>query len=258
MIYQIFNHEEAEIICSIPINLFEAKDKLSWWPISNDLFSVKSTYALEMSQIQRTQGEPLDLRAREQHWKGMWKLNIPGGAKHFIWKACYDILPIRLNLAKRKVSNQVNFPICNLEPVTITHTLWECPATSDVLDEEASPLWKWKAAAPNFMDLWTAIAAKTSTKTQELCALVCRKLWLRRNSFIFANAFTNPYRFLSWQHSNLKHSNLPQPLKWIQTSGKQTTRDKKRGARLNQRRTKSSLIWMQLLITQITPLDWVA
>lgn len=65
LITQIFNHEEVDTICNIPLSLFRAKDKLSWWLANNSLFSVKSAYALEMSWIQRTQGEPSDLRARE-------------------------------------------------------------------------------------------------------------------------------------------------------------------------------------------------
>lgn len=54
LIAQIFSHEEAETICNIPLSLLGAIDKISWWPAYNGLFSIKSTYALETSRIQRT------------------------------------------------------------------------------------------------------------------------------------------------------------------------------------------------------------
>lgn len=51
---QIFNDEEASIICNLPLNLFGAIDKITWWPARNGLFSVKSTYALEVDRGRKT------------------------------------------------------------------------------------------------------------------------------------------------------------------------------------------------------------
>lgn len=161
VISQLFSYEEAISICNIPLSLNGAYDKLSWWPTRNG---------------------------------GAFGNSIFLG--HFIWKVCYDILPTRLNLVKRKFSDQVMCPICNIENESLIHILCECPAATDVWGETRSPLRKWRATASSFMELWTEILINTPIKTQELCALICCNLWLRRNAFIFENVFTNPRQVL--------------------------------------------------------------
>ena len=36
-------------------------------------------------------------------WAKLWKLQIPNKIKLFGWRACLDILPTRVNLARRKI-----------------------------------------------------------------------------------------------------------------------------------------------------------
>lgn len=62
----------------------------------------------------------------------------------------------------------------------------------DVWEENGNPLRKWGVSIPNFQDLWDEIMRKTSLESQELCALIFRNIWLRKNSFIFQNVFSNP------------------------------------------------------------------
>jgi hypothetical protein len=65
-------------------------------------------------------------------WKEIWKLNLPNVEKHFIWRACHDILPTRENLFRRKVLMKQDCPLCELEAETTCHFLWSCPSTRDV------------------------------------------------------------------------------------------------------------------------------
>lgn len=101
--------------------------------------------------------------------------------------------------------------ICNLEQETLTNFLWACPATIDVWDEKVSPLRKWEVKTPIIQDLWAKIMTKIPIKSQELCALICRNIWLQINSFIFENVFNNPkhvvklakYQLESFQSASL-------------------------------------------------------
>lgn len=70
-----------------------------------------------------------------------------------MWRACYDAFLTRVNLVKRKVSDQVLCPICELEEKSLTHTLWEYLVASDVWRESSSPLRKWIAKAKNIREL---------------------------------------------------------------------------------------------------------
>lgn len=116
-------------------------------------------------------GKPSNTKARDAFWRGLWKLNIPGVvAKQFLWKTCQDILPTRVNLAKKKFTVDVNCPIFKIKEETLIHVLQKCPAARDVWGEKDSPLHKWVTKVSGFLDL---------------CALISHNIWLRRNSYVF-------------------------------------------------------------------------
>jgi hypothetical protein len=51
-------------------------------------------------------------------WKVIWNLKVPKSEKHFIWRACHDILPTQDNLMRRKIVRDPLCPICGLEVET--------------------------------------------------------------------------------------------------------------------------------------------
>ncbi|XP_059431615.1 uncharacterized protein LOC132165136 [Corylus avellana] len=65
-------------------------------------------------------------------WKECWKLKIPNVAKLFLWKALHNLLPTRVNLAKKGIVRNTLCPICGLEEETVAHILWTCPSSNDV------------------------------------------------------------------------------------------------------------------------------
>ncbi|KAK2654369.1 hypothetical protein Ddye_014225 [Dipteronia dyeriana] len=58
------------------------------------------------------------LNPSEDWWKFLWR----------IWQACCDLLPARVNLAKRRVFVGMMCPICNRRPETSLHAIWCCPS----------------------------------------------------------------------------------------------------------------------------------
>lgn len=42
LLSKIFKEEEPETICNMPMSIFGTRDKIIWWPVRNDVFSVKS------------------------------------------------------------------------------------------------------------------------------------------------------------------------------------------------------------------------
>lgn len=92
-----------------------AVDKLSLWLTRNGLFSINSAYALDLNRIRQVQRESSNSKAKEEFWKSLWRLNIQGATKKFMWRMCHDILSTKMNLVKMKISDQVKCLICNLE-----------------------------------------------------------------------------------------------------------------------------------------------
>jgi hypothetical protein len=98
-----FMEEEAQVISSIPLNPLKSEDKLIWRCSANGDFSVRSAYHLGM-ELQESKGGQCSYTGKEEDfWKVVWALEIPNVAKLFIWRACNELLPTRVNLVRRKV-----------------------------------------------------------------------------------------------------------------------------------------------------------
>ena len=60
-------------------------------------------------------------------WKTMWRFPAPHKVRHFLWHACRDILPTKVNLRCRKVLSEDLCEECMLESETSSHLFWSCP-----------------------------------------------------------------------------------------------------------------------------------
>lgn len=66
-------------------------------------------------------------------WSALWKMKVPSSKiKVFGWRACHDILPTRVNLAKRKIILDNECHCCKRVPENAVHAIWECGAAQDV------------------------------------------------------------------------------------------------------------------------------
>lgn len=62
-----------------------------------------------------------------EQWKAIWQLNVPSRVKLFMWQAYQNILPTKMNLACKKITENAFCLIYGAEETTI-HSLWACPA----------------------------------------------------------------------------------------------------------------------------------
>lgn len=92
--------------------------------------------------MKQIEGEPSYTCHRDTKWEILWKLKIHGLIKHFIWRACHNILPMRINLFKRKISYQTLCPICELGEEMLIYTIWDCSTANYVWEEESSSVRK--------------------------------------------------------------------------------------------------------------------
>ena len=70
--------------------------------------------------------------AGQQAWKQLWKVRVPNKMKVFAWRACHEILPTQVNLAKRKIIRDNKCRCCQQAPETAIRAIWDCPAAQDV------------------------------------------------------------------------------------------------------------------------------
>jgi hypothetical protein len=98
LIEQHFLEEEREIILNIPLSPLLPRDRLIWRCTKKGEFSVRSAYHLRLD-IQ-TAAKPSSSKKSDNTkvWKVCWNSNIPPAVKTFIWHACHNLLPTRVNL----------------------------------------------------------------------------------------------------------------------------------------------------------------
>jgi hypothetical protein len=127
-----FSAEEADVISKIPICPTFPPYCLVWQRTKNGLFSVRSACHLGKALQQRTLGECSSPANNSDIWKVIWTLRVPNPLKVFMWRACHNLLPTKLNLFKQKVVDSNFCPCCEREEETIIHALWECPSAQDI------------------------------------------------------------------------------------------------------------------------------
>jgi hypothetical protein len=103
LISAIFVPEEVVKICSLPLSSPGQPDKLIWKGSSSGVFSVKSAYHLGMERRLSDKGESSKISQSSKVWKSIWRLNVRGVVKTFIWRVCKNTLPTRENLFKKGI-----------------------------------------------------------------------------------------------------------------------------------------------------------
>lgn len=79
-----------------------------WMGTKNGLFTVKSAYHLHKTLTKREAVEPSYKTRLHEVWKRIWNLKATNGVKMFMWRACREVLPPRLNLTKKKLLKTIH------------------------------------------------------------------------------------------------------------------------------------------------------
>ena len=136
LIREIFLSHKANSILSIPLSPRLPEDSKVWAWSKIGLFTVRSAYKvslklLKKTSLTRTMGDCSDKAKVAQFWKALWKLNCPNKIKHFLWRACREILPSNYRMVVRKVGSNGRCGFCR-ECECSGHILWDCKVAVEV------------------------------------------------------------------------------------------------------------------------------
>ena len=116
-------------------------------------------------------------------WKRLWQINVPHKIRHFAWRACRDILPLKNNLVKRNVLQVDTCDRCNVEAKDSINFFGKCT--------RARELWSSsKLVFPNVLDqlssfkemLWCLMMdEKCSSENIEMVLTCAWAMWGNRN-----------------------------------------------------------------------------
>lgn len=153
LIKVVFNSQEAELITQIPISLCGEQDQIMWRGNTHGDFTVMSTYHLQGELQDRKHVETSCKIFLQEDWTKLRKLPIPPATKKFLWRACRNILPTKINLVKKKILEDSICPMCLQAPETIEHILWECVLASEVLGSNWRKIQKCRLSQNNFKQI---------------------------------------------------------------------------------------------------------
>ena len=91
---------EARSIKSIPLCISSQQDYLHWLIERNRSYSMKSGYKLLCEDSSRGEALSSNSTTNMVFWFGIWKLKMLGKVKNFLWRACTNSLPTKVNLMK--------------------------------------------------------------------------------------------------------------------------------------------------------------
>ena len=95
------------------------------------------------------------------------------------------LLPTKRNLFFKKIVDNPLCPICSKEEESVIHVLWDCLAANDVWASGLSGVQKWKRGEGDFLRLWVNMSEVFEKDKLEKIVVMLRKVWLRRNTFVF-------------------------------------------------------------------------
>jgi ribonuclease HI len=129
----------------------------------------------------------------------------PSVVRVFLWKACSNILPTKINLHKRGIVEDSLCPICKQEDESVEHILWTCESARDVWAECNSKLQKCATMEVSFANLFMELVDKLDADEMQKVAVIARLIWSRRNNVVFGGDFMSPKHILEAASSQLEN-----------------------------------------------------
>lgn len=154
----VFLPHEVEVILGIPISLSLPDNSRIWAWMSNGKFIVRNAYSMTISVLKEKKGtmnggDCSDASKMTNLWKSIWNLEYPNKIKHFMWRACKDILSTNHYLARRKVTFEDRCAACG-EKESSAHTLWDCRLAFEVWKESGIKLLRWNNTQRDFLEVY--------------------------------------------------------------------------------------------------------
>ncbi|XP_050124189.1 uncharacterized protein LOC126601507 [Malus sylvestris] len=194
LICKMFFKEEANLIMSIPLSLFDPPDELIWVKEPRGNFTTKSTYFVARSCSEVCGDIPIGSATTEEIqflWKAMWLANVSSKVKICIWMSCLNALPTRVNLKKRKILVDDCCPFCNNTPETIEHDFLHYSRVATIWFSSPLGLQTLRHREVRFQE-WLSSLALTLDNF-DLVLVLLWKIWTSRNELIWMGSISPPH-----------------------------------------------------------------
>ena len=152
-IQETFNDSTRTEILRIKLGNMQTRYRLCQTENRAHKFIVKSACHVALQLQQPDAAEHSRVGRDRMVWKKLWKLNIPPKVRMFTWRACSDILPTKVNLARKKIQVDPKCTTCTQQDETICHVLWQYSLARNIRALVRGKIQKSSSSAENFFDL---------------------------------------------------------------------------------------------------------
>ena len=173
---------EAEAVLSIPLSTRSTEDTHFWQGTKNGTYSTKSAYRFLAEELGALKPGPSNTQAHKHFWQKLWTLDVPNKVRHFMWRACNESLPTKLNLYKRKVTSNPRCDLCHHEMEDTVHALWGCNRIKEIWWEEETCGTHLQENFSSFRDLFQGFLLHQCPMLAETFAVIVGSIWYNRNA----------------------------------------------------------------------------
>ena len=186
LIRRSFLPYEAKAILSIPISPMNPSDSQVWAKSPNDIFTVKSAHKVAAKYLDDLKGRKESPGSSDNSkmtaiWKVVWNLKCPNKIKHFMWRACRNVLPTKQCLLHRKVLTEDKCDFCG-ESESSGHALWGCVIAKETWAETKFRLDKLIQPPKEFLDMVWLLLESPREMNWDAFAITAWGLWNNRKA----------------------------------------------------------------------------
>ena len=118
--------------------------------------------------------------------------SVPNKIKVFGWRACHEILPTHVSLARRRIISDSMCHCCISLPKSIVHTIWECGAAQDVWAGSSINLQKCSTNQCDVIQLFEFLFDRLFDADFELFLVQSWLIWNQRNKVVHGRQMMDP------------------------------------------------------------------
>ena len=179
IIDSLFLQFEVQWIKGIPLCLSRKEDCIIWPRCKSGIYSVKLGYQLlcELDGIEEASASYNE--KTRNFWRSIWQLRVPNKVKIFLWRACTDALPTKVNLQKRRVLDNTVCSLYQKALEDVFHAMWSYEAIQSIWLSSFSWLQDQTNQLKTILDLVSVILI--ASVRVDVFAMVAWSVWCRRN-----------------------------------------------------------------------------
>lgn len=176
---------DIALITQVPVGSPNSNDAPYWFFSPNGRFTVRSCYYNILNVKGGTAISTSGASSAMSHsdWKWLWSLQLPPKVRTFLWRASNDILPVKVNLMRRRMGSDPFCPFCKTELEYTAHLFFECEVFKDLW--RASPFnFSLPVQVTNFSNWLHFVRTRTDSKGATLASVICWRIWYLRNQLV--------------------------------------------------------------------------